>query len=153
MPYKDPAAARAYFKSRYLSRKAEVIARTAAWAKAHPKEVLGAQARWRKANPEKRAAIVAKWQTSNRDSGRAAAVRRRSAKLQRTPKWGEELTELVTREAAHLAILREQATGFKWHVDHVIPLRGERVSGLHTWSNLAVIPASANLAKGNRFHI
>jgi hypothetical protein len=63
---------------------------------------------------------------------------------------GDELTELVFQEAYDLCKQREKNTNIKWHIDHIIPLNGKRVSGLHVWNNLQVIPALVNLSKGNR---
>ena len=38
-----------------------------------------------------------------------------------------------------------------FHVDHVIPMQGERVCGLHVHNNLVVIPGVENVAKKNKF--
>ena len=81
----------------------------------------------------------------------AAVARRDAAKLKRTPKWvGAEEFWLI-KEAYDLAALRTKMFGFQWHVDHVIPLQGKNVSGLHVPTNLQVIPAVENIRKKNSF--
>ena len=67
--------------------------------------------------------------------------------------WGQ-LREAATwsrQEAYELAALRSKMFGFSWHVDHVLPLQGKLVSGLHTPYNLQVIPWVDNVRKANKF--
>lgn len=63
----------------------------------------------------------------------------------------DELTKFMSAEAHELRKLRNELTGIEWHVDHIVPLNGKQVCGLHIWSNLAVIPKTLNLQKGNNF--
>lgn len=74
-------------------------------------------------------------------------VRRKRAKHHATPAWAD-LTAIrsVYREAARMT----KATGQPYHVDHVVPLISPVVCGLHTHTNLQVLPAFINLSKGNR---
>lgn len=65
-------------------------------------------------------------------------------------RFKDELTSFVTQEAHELRKLRNSLFGFEWHVDHVVPLKGKQVCGLHIWSNLQVIPKIVNLQKGNK---
>lgn len=78
-----------------------------------------------------------------RDKANNRATRAKAARFH------DELTQLVTQEAHDLRKLRNEITGIEWHVDHVIPLKGREVCGLHIWSNLAVIPKILNLRKSN----
>lgn len=73
---------------------------------------------------------------------------RRAAERQATPRWANHF---FIAEIYHLAKLREQVCGGEWHVDHIVPLRGKTVCGLHVEHNLQVIPAEINHQKSNRW--
>jgi hypothetical protein len=80
---------------------------------------------------------------------REKAAKRATRAKQARMGWDKELTDFVTVEAHRLRQLRNKLFTFEWHVDHIIPLKGEIVCGLHVWNNLAVIPKVENLRKGN----
>lgn len=88
-----------------------------------------------------------RWFKANatRDSARVSA--RRARKIGATPDWANAF---FIEEAYDIARTRTRVTGVQWHVDHIVPLVSDLVCGLHVENNLAVIPASHNIAKGNR---
>ena len=76
-------------------------------------------------------------------------AKRRSAKLKATPTW---LTSSQLKEIEDLYWLSQdlqRVTGFTYHVDHIVPLQGRGVCGLHVPWNLQVLPSDINLQKGN----
>lgn len=81
------------------------------------------------------------------DKGYLYNKRRRGA----MPPWLNEDHKFMLEEIYELRDLRTQATGVVHHVDHIVPLRGAEVCGLHVPWNLQVIPASANIRKGNSY--
>jgi hypothetical protein len=89
--------------------------------------------------------------TKNRHKINAIIQKYKNSQLQRTPNWLSNNEFWMIEEAYELASLRTKLTGFKWHVDHVLPLQGKFVSGLHTPYNLQVIPGNINQSKGNAF--
>ena len=106
---------------------------------------------WSVKNPEK-VKLYAK-KTKSLNSGRTLAhtVKRRLAKINRTPKWLTTDDHWMIEQAYELAAQRTKMFGFAWHVDHILPLQGRLVSGFHTPYNLQVIPGVDNLRKSNKF--
>lgn len=64
------------------------------------------------------------------------------------PAWANPF---FIEEIYDLARRRTIATGFPWHVDHIVPTISHLVCGLHTERNLRVIPGKENQSKKN-FH-
>jgi hypothetical protein len=93
------------------------------------------------------------YQKANRPKYNALNAKRRAAKLNAAVVVTDaELNNLVIEEAYSLAKLRSELNGIDHQVDHIVPLQNKNVCGLHSWTNLQVIPAIANVSKGNRFN-
>ena len=114
---------------------------------------LAGIAAWSKKNPEKVKQYAKKTKIKNRGRVNADTVARRLAKTCRTPAWLTEDDHWMIKQAYELAAIRSKMFGFPWHVDHIIPLQGELVSGLHVPNNLQVIPWLDNVRKTNRFEV
>lgn len=92
-----------------------------------------------------------KWRETHRGKKNADTTRRYAAKMQRVPQWLTKDEKERMSCYYQLASMRTQESGYSWHVDHIVPMRGESVSGLHVPWNLRVIPAQENMSKGNRY--
>jgi hypothetical protein len=73
---------------------------------------------------------------------KALAHKIRCQKLNRMPAWANE-------EAINEVFRTCSGDGF--HIDHIIPLQGERVSGLHVENNLQKLTVKENCQKSNKF--
>lgn len=106
---------------------------------------------WDSENKERRKAHLQKYYEENKDLFTAAAGRRRAATLKRTPAWltDEDFFRMETMYLYTKSMA--QTTGRSYHVDHILPLRGKYVSGLHVPDNLQVLEASENIRKNNRW--
>ena len=77
--------------------------------------------------------------------------KRRLAETLATPKWlTKEQKEQIEWVYNHMRDCRA-VTGELYEVNHIVPLRGENICGLHVPWNLEVLPRYINSAIGNRF--
>jgi hypothetical protein len=83
----------------------------------------------------------------------AYEAKRRAIKLQRTPKWLTAHDVKVIDGFYSISAMLTRENKESWHVDHIIPLRGKLVSGLHVPSNLQVMRGLENIGKNNRYEV
>jgi hypothetical protein len=155
---------------------------TAEWAAKNPEKIKAQQAEycrknrdiriekvkaWREKNSQRKKEYTAEHYAKNRqrilDAGRARRAKqkdvvaaraafKRAERNKRTPSWLSAEDKRNMRKIYAFAAEMSRAYGFEWHVDHIRPLHGKLVSGLHVPENLQVIPASANRQKSNTFN-
>lgn len=91
------------------------------------------------------------WQKKNKEKISAKVMIRHAKKLQRTPKWlsVEDILEIKSIYA-YCGALRK--IGLDYQVDHIVPLRGKIVSGLHVPWNLQIIKTEENIKKSNIYY-
>lgn len=80
----------------------------------------------------------------------ASEAKRRALKRNAMPAWSDRTAIRAIYEEAKARI---KATGQSWHVDHIIPLAGKSVCGLHVPANLRIIPGGDNLRKSNKYEV
>ena len=138
------------------------------WAKSNTERVKSIRSNWdtanrkktservqayRVANPEKVKQSIQNWRDNNSVRYKAymnfAAAKRRADQEQRTPDWLNK-AHLFEIECIYTYCQAIRKVGLNYEVDHIVPLRGENVSGFHVPWNLQVIPTAENRSKGNR---
>lgn len=92
-------------------------------------------------NREHTLKVCSDWAIKNPTKVTFKSAKYRAAKLQRTPSWAdlEKIKEFYLNCPEG------------YHVDHIIPLQGKNISGLHVENNLQYLTAEENLRKGNKW--
>ena len=123
------------------------------WQAANKDKVRTDAKAWATANPEKVKAKHLRHIKKHPEAYTARAVASVARRAKRVPQWLTSDDRWLMREAYFLSKLRTKMFGFVWEVDHIIPLRGALVSGLHVPTNLQVIPKRDNRLKHNSFQL
>lgn len=103
---------------------------------------------WYQKNKDRRTKQIEAWRLNNSEKVVAKRANRRATKKNAMPPW---VDKEEIRKIYNLRDRITKETGIEHHVDHIIPLRGKGVRGLHVPWNLQIIPASENLSKGNSY--
>jgi hypothetical protein len=100
---------------------------------------------------EKHKEYSKQWKQDNKDKHCSYEGKRRAKKLQATPLWLTTEHYIEIESIYKLAAIQQKTTSIKHHVDHIVPLQGKTVCGLHVPWNLQVLTASQNCSKSNKF--
>jgi len=103
-----------------------------------------------RSNPERNKRISNAWYRRFPWKNTAKSNRRRARKLFATPRWLSKADYCSMNGQYEMASLMTWLVGAPYHVDHIVPLQGEAVCGLHVPWNLQVIRGAENLRKSNR---
>ena len=108
---------------------------------------------WASKNREKDNSYYSKWRKNNKGHVNSLNRKRQAAKLQRTPKWLTDFDTLKIQCIYSIAAMLTRVNNEPWHVDHILPLQGELVSGLHVPSNLQPMRGIENSSKSNFYEV
>lgn len=114
---------------------------------------LSISRKWKEENNEAVLDYAKNYAKEHKSERCALQMKRHARKVSTELLKGDEWNDFFIQEIYDLSRLRSEETGIKWHVDHEIPLQGERVTGLHVWNNLQLLPASLNCKKSNSFFV
>ena len=163
MDIKDYSSYAVYW---YHQNKERIAKQRKAWRLANPDKVKAqkekSQAKRRDKNAEyakqyrlKNTDKVAAYNKQYREDNKSRIYARNRARkhkmlMTQMPIWANKSEMDVVYEQARR---KSQIEGILYHVDHIIPLNNNLVSGLHIYTNLQVIPAKENIKKSNTFTI
>jgi len=141
---------KAYHANKYVHNKERIAKRNAEWVKSNKEKKSAINKASVERNREKRNEQTRLYKKKNKGAVNARNALRRSIKLNATPPWLSSAQEAHIKRIYKLCQIISDATGEKYHVDHIVPLQGKNVCGLHVPWNLRAVPAKINLSKSNK---
>lgn len=104
---------------------------------------------WYEENREKKNKSNSIWQSNNKSLVNAATAKRRATKRLAIPKWLSKEDLIAIKQFYRSAMEITKSSGIKHEVDHIVPIQGKEVCGLHVPWNLQILTKSENLSKSN----
>jgi hypothetical protein len=118
----------------------------------HPDRVKSAKKKYSETDKARivRARANKKFVTRHPDKKREADFLNKSARRSSTPDWLTKADRAEIEGLAQFCRVMRSITGNEYHIDHIVPIRGDGVCGLHVPWNLQAVPATENLRKSNK---
>ena len=144
------ACEKAYHADRYEDNKDHITKRNAEWARNNPEKKAAISKASGIRNREKRNQQARAFKKRNKAQVNASNAFRRASVREATPPWLDDCHKQEIKALYVLSQKFERLFGLKYHVDHIVPLNGETVCGLHVPWNLQILESKMNLKKSNR---
>lgn len=138
-------------KKRYQANRTEYLRRKKEYYQENREEIRLKQKKYYAENSDKVLSSNRQWRKNNPDKARENDVRCRYRRYRAIPNWltlyQQEQINAIYRKCRQMTL----ETGIQHHVDHIVPIHGVDVCGLHVPENLQILTASENCSKRNSF--
>ena len=128
-------------KNSYKKNSKDICKKTSIYKKINLDKVKQKNKEYYDQNKEKVLEKCSNWAKNNREKCNQKLMKRIAQKRKAIPPWFEK---------EKVALVYKKAKEWGFAVDHIVPLQGKNVCGLHCWANLQLLDQSLNSAKGNR---
>ena len=143
----------AYHKAYYEANKTRIAEVKRAYRAANKEKIIANKRAAYLATREANLAQKREYRQANKGKINFLCSMRKKVVKQRTPIWLSPFDRLKIKCYYSVAAMLARNNKEPWHVDHIVPLQGKLVSGLHVPNNLQFLRGVDNVRKKNKFEV